>query len=139
MKRFTYPVHICRRDLDGFYCQGLYLAYCPDISEAIAVGTTVEEALAEVTRELGSAIAKRIVFGHEIPLQWGFSSDYSIAVPDALARLASKYLKANKGKRLRKKSFLQSQHRERVETLVSQRRGASTLNTSDSRPGPRAG
>jgi predicted RNase H-like HicB family nuclease len=66
VKRFTYPVRICRRDLDGFYCQGLYLAYCPDISEAIAVGTTVEEALAEVTRELESAIAKRIVFGHEI-------------------------------------------------------------------------
>jgi hypothetical protein len=83
----------------------------------------MEEAPTEVTRELEFAIAKRIVFGHEIPLQWGFPSDYGVAVPDALARLASKYLKENKGKRLRKKSFLCSQHTERVETLVAQRRG----------------
>ena len=128
VKRFTYSVRFARRDIVGSSTRGFYIASCTDIWEVITIGATVPEALKDLARELEFAIAKRIVYGHEIPIPTRRyeSSQYTVTVPESLARLASKYLKAAKGQRLRKKSFLESERRERVSALVTMHTGLSS-------------
>ena len=127
MKRFTYSVRFARQNIAGRDAWGFYIASCMDIWEVITIGATVPEALNDLTRELEFAIAKRIVYGHEIPLprRWESSSQHTVTVPQSLARLASKYLKAAKGQRLRKKSFLESERRERISALITMHTGLS--------------
>ena len=127
MKRFTYSVRFARQNVPGPNNPGFYIASCMDIWEVITIGTTVPQALKDLARELEFAVAKRIVYGHEIPLPrgWESSSQHTVTVPQSLARLASKYLKAAKGQRLRKKSFLESERRERVSALITMHTGLS--------------
>jgi len=127
MKRFTYSVRFARQNVPGPNNRGFYIASCMDIWEVITIGTTVPQALKDLARELEFAVAKRIVYGHEIPLprRWESSSQHTVTVPQSLARLASKYLKAAKGQRLRKKSFLESERRERVSALITMHTGLS--------------
>ncbi len=127
MKRFTYSVRFARQKIAGPNTRGFYIASCTDIWEVITIGTTVPQALSDLARELEFAIAKRIVYGHEIPIPTRRyeSSQHTVTVPASLARLASKYLKAAKGQRLRKKSFLESERRERVSALIAMHTGLS--------------
>ena len=112
MKRITYSVGIARQAVAGSNTRSFYVGSCMDVWEAITIGATVPEALHDLARELEFAIAKRIVYGHEIPVPRRYeSSQHTVTIPESLARLASKYLRATKGQRLRKKSFLESERR----------------------------
>lgn len=59
--RYAYPV-VLERDEDG-----RYVAFAPDVPEALADGSTASEVLLEMSDALGAALAGYVKTGRELP------------------------------------------------------------------------
>lgn len=82
--RYAYPV-VLERDEDG-----RYVAFTPDVPEALADGATASEALLEMSDALGAALAGYVKAGRELPQPSIASRRHHVVPVDALvaAKLA---------------------------------------------------